>query len=279
MNILLTGASGFIGHHLMLALAAAGHQVTPVSRRYGLDIQTLLTPDAWLTHLHKVDAVINGVGIITETREQTFANLHHRVPVALFDACVQTRVKRVIQISALGADAQAFTPYQLSKYAADEVLRRLSLEWFVLRPSLVYGQGGASMALFQRLANLPVIPLVGDGKYRVQPVHISDVVATVLQCLHALPAQRTLDVVGAQPLTFVEWLQQLRRAAGKRPAATLAVPFAAVMASAHVGRLVMPLLHPDNLRMLQRGNIADVAPLAAFLGRMPLGVEEGLCCI
>ena len=101
----------------------------------------------------------------------------------------------------------------------------------------------------------------------------------VLQCLHTLPAQRTLDVVGAQPLTFVEWLQQLRRAAGKRPAPTLAIPFAAVMASAHFGRFVMPLLHPDNLRMLQRGNVADVAPLAAFLGRMPLSVEEGLCCI
>ena len=282
MKILLTGASGFIGRHLAQALTAEGHQVTPVSRRSGQDMQTLLTPEAWLPLLQGVDAVINSVGIIAETRGQTFEKLHHRAPAALFRACEQAGIRRVVQISALGADAQAFTPYQLSKYAADEVLRRLPLEGVVLRPSLVYGQGGASMALFQHLANLPLIPLVGDGQYRVQPVHISDVVATVLQCLHTLPAHSThstLDVVGAQPLTFVEWLQQLRRAAGKRPAPTLAIPFSAVMASAHVGRLVMPLLHPDNLRMLQRGNVADVTPLAAFLGRMPLSVEEGLCCI
>lgn len=279
MKILLTGASGFIGRHLAQALTAEGHQVTPVSRRNGQDMQTLLTPEAWLPLLQGVDAVINSVGIIAETRGQTFEKLHHRAPAALFRACEQVGIRRVVQISALGADAQAFTPYQLSKYEADEVLRSLPLEGVVLRPSLVYGQGGASMALFQRLANLPLIPLVGDGQYQVQPVHISDVVTTVLQCLQALPAHRTLDVVGAQPLTFVEWLQQLRRAAGKHPAPTLAIPFAAVMASAHFGRLVMPLLHPDNLRMLQRGNVADVTPLAAFLDRMPLSVEEGLCCI
>lgn len=276
MKILLTGASGFIGGHLLHALEAAGHQVTPITRRHGSDFNRMLAVQDWLPHLQGVEAVINSVGIITETHGQTFTNLHTRAPIALFQACVQAGVKRVVQISALGADAQAFTPYQLSKKAADDVLRRLPLEWFVLQPSLVYGEGGASMAMFQRMANLPVIPLVGDGKQRIQPVHISDVVATVLQCLHAVPAQRTLEVVGAYPLTLVEWLQLMRKAQGKRAALTLPVPLGLVMAGASVGRFLMPMLHPDNLRMLQRGNAADVQPLAEFLGRMPLGVEEAL---
>ncbi|MEN9502467.1 MAG: hypothetical protein RI964_1752 [Pseudomonadota bacterium] len=274
MRVLLTGASGFIGRHLQQALLAAGHEVVPISRRYGVDFQQMLTVERWLPHLQGVDAVINSVGMIAETQGRTFAALHQHAPIALFQACAAAGVKRVVQISALGADEQAFTPYQLTKKAADDALRSLPLEWFVLRPSLVYGAGGVSFKLFRTLATLPLIPLVGDGKQRIQPVHISDVVATVLHCLHASPVQRTLDVVGAYPLSFVEWLQILRQQAGKSPARVLPIPLPLVMTSAFIGRFLIPMLHPDNLRMLQRGNTADVAPLVAFLGRMPRSVDE-----
>lgn len=274
MNILLTGASGFIGGHLLQALQAAGHQVKPISRKHGVNFNTMLTPEAWLPHLQDVDVVINSVGIIAETAGQTFENLHYRAPAALFQASAQSKVKRVIQISALGADEQGFAPYQLSKKAADDVLRGLPLDWFILRPSLVYGQGGKSSAMFKLMSSLPIIPLLGDGKQRIQPVHISDVVATVLQTLTAEPTQRTLDVVGAYPLTFVDWLQSMRQREGKKKALTLPTPFGLIVMSAKFMRYFVPMLHPDNLRMLQNGNTAPVEPLAAFLGRMPLSVEQ-----
>lgn len=274
MKILLTGASGFIGGHTLQALQKAGHEIIPVSRRDGFNFMHMQTPEDWLPHLHGVETVINSAGIIAETHEQTFEVLHHHAPAALFRACVMAGVPRVVQISAIGADEQAFTPYQLSKKAADDVLRSLPLEWFILRPSLVYGEGGKSSAMFRFMANLPVIPLVGDGKQRIQPVHVSDVVATVLECLQAASARRTLDVVGPYPLTFVEWLQTMRLESGRKAALTLPIPLSLIMATAQIGRFIVPMLHPDNLRMLQRGNTADVQPLADFLGRMPLSVEE-----
>jgi len=274
MKILLTGASGFIGGHTHTALVQAGHVVVPVSRRDGHNFNQMTAADDWLPLLEGVDAVINSVGIIAETRGQSFDVLHHRAPAALFRACEQVGVKRVIQVSALGADDEAFAPYQLTKKAADDTLRSLDLDWFVLRPSLVYGKGGASSAMFRRMASLPIIPLVGDGKQRIQPVHVSDVVATIMTALTTTETQRTLDVVGPHALTFVEWLQSMRLERGKKSAWTLPTPLPLVMANASIMRYIVPMMHPDNLRMLQAGSTSTATPITDFLGRPPLSVEE-----
>jgi uncharacterized protein YbjT (DUF2867 family) len=274
MKILLTGASGFIGKHITTALTAAGHDVIPATRAHGFDFNQMRDADDWLAHLHEVEAVINSVGIIAECRTQTFARLHAQAPTALFKACARAGVKRVIQISALGADESAFTPYQQSKKAADDLLRGLPMDWFILRPSLVYGPGGKSMALFQQMASLPVIPLVARGLQWIQPVHISDLVAAVLQCLTASPAQRTIDIVGPYPVTFVDWLQQIRKVGGRTAAPILSIPFGLAVATAKLARHVVPMMHPDNLRMLQHGNTAEVQAFAELLGKMPLTIED-----
>ena len=156
--IMLTGANGFVGNILTRSLLAAGQAVKPVSRREGIDFAGMLTPAQWRDHLAGIDAVINCVGIIGETGRQRFDHVHHLAPKALFQACAEVGVRRVVQISALGADERARTHYHLSKRAADESLMRLDLDWFVLRPSLIYGPGGQSTRLFMKLARLPWLP-------------------------------------------------------------------------------------------------------------------------
>lgn len=276
MNILLTGASGFIGRNITAALTVAGYRIIPVSRRQGMDLSGMTTPAQWLPHLKHVDAVINCVGIIGERGSQRFELLHHIVPSALFRACHKAGVQRVIQISALGADDSAFSAYHLSKRASDEVLRGLDLEWFVLRPSLIYGKGGNSAELFMRLARLPLVPVIGNGLQKLQPVHISDVVATVMHCLTARDTRKTLDILGTETVTFTEWLQWMRRAQGLRTASVLHVPFRLALVLSRIAGHYSPLLQPENLRMLQTGYWADVQPLLDFLGRKPLAIESSL---
>jgi nucleoside-diphosphate-sugar epimerase len=274
MKILLTGATGFIGSHIEKALQLKGLEVIPISRSHGYDANKMLLAEEWLSVLDDVDCVINAMGIIRETGRQSFGRIHTLAAVALFEACEQLSIKRVIQISALGADEQASTPFLTSKKQADDYLRNRNCDWFVLRPSLVYGEGGASSAMLRRLAALPLIPVIGKGEQMLQPVAIKDLVDTVMQCIDSHDSRQTLDVVGPVPISYLDWLQLMRQQLGKSPAPTLKLPFDCALVIAGFARHLNPLMEPDNIRMLQQGNTADVTPLANFIGHMPQNVEN-----
>lgn len=294
MKILMTGASGFLGSHILDRLLADGHTVRAVVRdpqraaaRRGraaaaslewmrLDFAQALTPDDWLPALRDMDAVVNAVGILREQGGQTFDLLHRQAPCALFAACAASGVKRVLQISALGADAAACSRYHLSKRAADDFLLSLPLQATVLQPSLVYGEEGASARLFGTLASLPLVPLPGGGRQRVQPVHVDDVAEAVRRLLEGVPAPARLEVVGPRPLGLRDYLAILRRALGNsRRLRVLAVPAPLARRGASLAS-VWPALPVDGetLAMLERGNTGDAATFTRVLGRPPRPPEE-----
>ena len=160
MRILVCGGTGFIGRHIVDSLKQAGHEPVQRSRRTAppLDFSKALTAEAWLPHLAGIDAVINAVGVLRDSAGRPLQAMHADAPIALFDACAAAGVRRVVQISALGI-AHSATRYASTKRAADEHLLALTeqgrLNGCVLRPSVVFGAGGASSQLFLALARLP----------------------------------------------------------------------------------------------------------------------------
>lgn len=282
MHVLLTGSAGFIGHTVAAALRQAGHTVhggvslrtrSPEPQQVPMDFARDTTASAWLPRLAGIDAVVNAVGVLRDSRARPIDTVHQHVPVALFDACAQAGVKRVVQISALGIEGSS-TRYACTKRAADAHLQALAargaLSPAILRPSVVFGKGGDSSALFMNLARLPVALLPGPMlTARVQPVSVHDLAAAIVALLGpARTVEGIIECTGPEALTMGDFIASLRAQQGLRPAKVLRLPNALTHLSARMGDAVprVPWC-TETLAMLGSDNVGDPTRFQQLLGR------------
>lgn len=275
MNVWLLGASGFVGRQVAQALRDAGH--TLVSRPR-VDMARATTAADWAPHLSGVDAVVNTVGVLRDSRRRPIWPTHAGGPLALFDACAQAGVRRVVQVSALGIEDNP-TAYARSKRAADEHLLALAdrgaLHAVVLRPSIVVGEGGASSGLFRALARLPWLLLPAPvARGLAQPLRVEDLAAAVVACLRG-KRQGVLELAGPEVFTLQALIAHWREAMGHAPARVVRLPEAPSRWSARLGDAV-PLTPwcSETLALLAQPNTADTATLQGLLGRAPASVRR-----
>jgi uncharacterized protein YbjT (DUF2867 family) len=222
-----------------------------------IDYRRDLTPEAWLPRLAGADAVINAVGILRERQADDFERIHHRAPAALFRAASMADVKKVVQISALGAPGT--TRYLASKHAADAALLEIMPEdAAILRPALTFGQEGEATRFFLAMASLPVL-CIPCGAGELRPVHVEDVARNVAACL-SMPAMpsRVFRLCGPRALSYADWMETYRGLMKLPPALHLPIPaFAMAWAARFAGMSRASLLSSDTWTMMKQGNRAD----------------------
>ncbi|EZP57063.1 NAD-dependent epimerase/dehydratase family protein [Delftia sp. RIT313] len=274
MRILVCGGNGFIGRHIVNLLALAGHDPVARSRHSlpALDYAKATTPDAWLPHLAGVDAVVNAVGVLRDSASRPIDAMHAQAPIALFDACAAAGVRRVVQISALGIEGSA-TRYATTKRAADEHLLALTaaghLQGCVVRPSVVFGAGGASSEMFLSMARLPALLLPRPVlQARVQPVAVRDLAEAVAGLVTSPEPVGMIEIGGPLPLPLAALIASLRAQMGRAPARVGTLPGWLTRASARAGDWVSASPWcSETLAMLASDNVTDPAGLQALLGR------------
>jgi uncharacterized protein YbjT (DUF2867 family)/uncharacterized membrane protein YphA (DoxX/SURF4 family) len=287
LRVLVTGAHGFIGAHVVAALRDAGHLVTAAVREprseneIACDFASDLDPAIWLPRLARIDAVVNCAGILRESTAQPFSSIHVAAPLALFRACERAQVRRVIQISALGLPEDG--EFIASKHRADEALARLDLDWTVLRPGLVFSATNAygGTSLLRALAVLPLLLLPAGGKQHLRPLAAQDVGAAIVAALARDSACRqVVELVGPQALTLREYLCAWRAWFGLRRTREIAIPQVLVDIAVRFGetftrgplcRVIANLLQRERI-----GAVDATQRIATILGIAPRSLAQAL---
>ena len=238
MRILILGATGYVGSHLVYRLGQAGHEIVcgvrdlkfargifPESSFIVCDFMCDMDENVWLSRLTGIDVLINCVGVLQGSPHQMWQT-HFAVPKALFAVCVKASIKQVIQISAPGVDAVDI-PWAVSRRQCDDYLLSLPIKAHVLRPSFIYGPGSfGGGSLFRALAALPgVVVLPGAGDQCFMPIHVYDLARAIDRMIGTKKiSSGILFPTGPDVVSIKSIVLQMRQWLGYRPGQTVAVP-------------------------------------------------------
>jgi NADH dehydrogenase len=297
-SVLLIGGTGYVGDAMRHRLREAGRTVTllvrPSSSVERFEREGFATaqgdvtdPTSLVRAMQRVqpEVVINLVAVIKESGNATFERMNYRGTVNVVDAMREVGINRIIQMSAIGADNIPDYPYHYTKWKAENYVKDSGLTWTIFRPSIIFGPGEqvqfvSQLADIVKMKVAPVIPVVGDGRSRFQPIHLDDVAAAFERAVRdpGTTAGQTYEIAGPEVLTYEEILDEAARVLGKqkpkihvpvalmKPAAALmgAVPFI----EAPVTTEQLKMLSLDNTTMQNATPTLTGRPATPFRGNI-----------
>ncbi|TYO99335.1 NADH dehydrogenase [Geothermobacter ehrlichii] len=292
MKVFVTGGTGFVGNEIIRQLIDAGHEVTALVRpgsekklavRDGVTFHRgdATLPESLEGALSGCDAVIHLVGIIREfpAKGITFKRLHFEATRNIVKAAEAQEVKRYLQMSANGTRADAVAPYHRTKWQGEETVRNSILDWTIFRPSLIFGARDQFVnMLAAMIRRYPVMPVIGDGRYRMTPVAVEDVAKGFVS---ALEKKESIGQIyhcgGPESFTYNEILDLVGRALGKNRVGKLHHPvFFMKPVVALLESLPQFPITSSQLTMLLEGNECDPSEWATTFGIEPTPFFEGI---
>jgi uncharacterized protein YbjT (DUF2867 family) len=283
--ILVTGGTGFVGGHVVRALRQADKPVRCLVRdpRGAVNLESMgcelaegdvTEPTSLERAVEGVEGVVHLVAI-RQGKEEQFERIMTRGTGSLVLAARQAGVRRFVHMSALGVSEQTkdLVPYYRAKWETEQTVQGSAMPYVIFRPSFVFGPDGGILPTFRKLAKLmPVTPIAGSGRQRIQPIWVDDVAAHIVQALELQAAtDRTFELGGPDIVSWNEFWARLKLALGlRRP--SVHIPMAFMRANALVTELLpgnIPLTR-DLLKMMEAGDNLVSDDDAAQTFQLPL---------
>jgi uncharacterized protein YbjT (DUF2867 family) len=267
------GGSGFIGRHVVRALAKSGWRIRVAVRRPELALflqplgrvgqihavqANLRYPDSVARAAEGADALVNLVGILFESGKQRFDAVQGQGAAAVARAAAANKAQ-LVQFSAIGADPESKSTYARSKAAGESAAFMADSDAIVIRPSIVFGPEDDFFNKFAALARfLPALPLIGGGKTRFQPVFVGDVAEAVNAVLAGRARRGAIYELGGPEVRTFEELMQLTLHEIGRKRLLVPMPFAlAKLQAFFMEWMPKPLLTRDQVTLLQYDNVVS----------------------
>ena len=283
MHVLVAGGNGFIGTNLVEKLVDQDHEVTVLARNPDAAAlpADVATESGDVTAYDSIEAAVDGQDVVVNLvalsplfkptgGDEMHDEVHRHGTENLLRAAEADGVERFVQMSALGADSDGATAYIRAKGRAEEHVQESELDWVIVRPSVVFGEGGEFVSFTKKLKGMfapgvPVYPLPGGGKTRFQPIHVDDLVEmladTVSDDAHV---GETYELGGPEQLTLREITNMVYDAAGKSVSiVSVPMPLAGIGLTLG-GKLPGFPMGADQYRSLRFDNTTDDNDIEAF---------------
>jgi uncharacterized protein YbjT (DUF2867 family) len=286
-RILITGGTGFVGTNIRQRLAdhtvrilthsnpgtlASNEQAVPGS---------VSDPASIALAADECDTVVHLVAIIDESGGQTFDEVIRQGTRNVVSATQQAGVRRFIHMSALGAQPNPDYPYLAAKAGAEEAVQQSGMDWTIFRPSVIFGPGdGFINVLADLVRKAPILPVVGDGLSKFQPVAVGDVADAFRRAIDdPATASHTYELGGSAVYTYEQMLDLIAAKLGKSPR-KVHVPVGlmktVVSLSSPLPRSIRPPVTQEQLRMLALDNTSTQPATESLIGRRPLALAEAI---
>jgi len=267
MKVLVTGGTGFVGPHVVRAIAERGHDLKLLVRDStrsrelpGQPVVGEMTNTVSLQHaVEGVEAVVHLVAI-RQGKEEQFRRVMEQGTRDLVTAARDAGVRRFVLMSALGTSEETkdLVPYYHAKWEMEQAVKGSGVDHVIFRPSFVFGRDGGILPTFRKLAKLtPATPIIGSGEQRIQPIWVDDVALYFAEALDKPETtNRTFDLGGPDIVSWNDFWQRLRTTLGIRRRPRLHVPIGLMRVNAVVTERLpgnIPLTR-DLLKMLEHGD-------------------------
>lgn len=288
--ILVTGGTGFVGSHLIQRMRKEGLPVRAIARSSDkaqalkdLGVEVVKGDVSDKASLEQaaagVERVIHLVGIIQESPGATFQSVHVDGTRNLLEAAKKNNARGFFYQSALGARPNAKSEYHKTKWEAEELVRASGIPYTILRPSLIYGSGDQfTIRLSEMIRLSPLLPIIGSGKSKLQPIFIDDVTTCILKAVTSdCCFNESYEIGGPDQLTYEEVTAAIAEALGiQRPKVHLPIFFMKSVAKALQAVRLKPPVTTDQLIMLQEDNVCGMRDIRDAFGVEPIKFQEGL---
>ena len=286
--ILVTGGSGFIGRRVVARLADGGNGVRVLARGQrqaelpnGVEAVNadVLSGEGLSEAMSGVDKVVHMVAIIRESGGQTFEGVIRRGTERVAEAAKLAGVKKLVYVSAIGAQDNPTYPYLHAKWWAERAVASSGIKYTILRPSIVFGEGDEFINALAGLVRYnPIVPVAGNGKAKFQPIWVEDLVTCIVACLDQdAHGGETLEVGGPEHLTYDEMLDIVKQTLGKSRLKAH-VPLALMRPLAQVMEWVLPKppVTTEQLKMLALDNTTATDSVMRNFGVQPRRLADSL---
>jgi uncharacterized protein YbjT (DUF2867 family) len=300
MKVFVTGATGFVGKHVVNEMLLQGLEVYAAGRdvaKVGVVFGNLVSPvGADFTDQHSIrkalqtvmpDAIVHLIGIISEIRSKgiTFERVHRGIPHDLYAVAKELGIKKIVHMSALGVHPDAPSQYHKTKLRGEQELRASGLTHTIFRPSVIIGPEQKLFFDMRKFTGMvPVVPLPAGGEHRMQPVDVRDIACAFVSSLMKTETDnRVYELCGPEAMRFREFLDAVFSIWQKK-VLFLNIPKFVMTWAGKVAETVMdnPPISSDLMRMMWKDNVCGLygdaltGGVKAVCGREPIAFLESL---